>query len=122
MPTTVLNGPIIDEGESLSAPLDLKGMTAVRITMPADWLYSAGLTFQISTDGEFFNDLFDAEGKEIFMVVTPGAGVMIPYSRYGIADCFIKFRSGSRQTPVPQPARREFALAVDSAPVEAKEQ
>lgn len=119
MALTVLNGPIIDEGESLSAPLDLKGVTAMRITMPTDWTYSAGITFQISTDGEFFNDLFDTEGNEVQVVVTPGAGVMIPYSRFGIGDCFIKFRSGSRSTPVPQPMTRQFAVAVETPASEA---
>ena len=119
MAVTVLNGPVIEAGESLSGAIDLKGKTALRITMPGDWT-DAKLTFQLSTDGEFYNDLFDTNGQETDVVVVPGVQVNLPRDKWGIRECFVKIRSGTREYPVKQPERREFALAVDSSPTAAE--
>jgi hypothetical protein len=116
MALEIINGPIIAAGESLSAPVDLTDKEIVRITMPAGW-DNANLTFQISTDGQGFNDLFTDDGKESTMVVTIGAAVVISDVHAAVkkAAVFLKFRSGTRSHPVVQTAQRDFALAV--APV-----
>lgn len=106
----VLNGPHIAAGESLSDVLDCSTGELVRITMPPDWT-EAKLTFQISTDGEFFNDLFDMNGYEVTLHVVPGAAALIPVD-VARAIVFLRIRSGLRADPVPQAADRLFAVAV----------
>ncbi|MBR0882475.1 hypothetical protein ABIF65_004133 [Bradyrhizobium japonicum] len=106
----VINGPVIAAGESVSDAIDVTMGRIVRITMPADWL-NAALTFQVSSDGAFFNDLFDSSGHEVTFIVQPGVGVVV-LSENSVSFGFVKFRSGTRESPVPQPAQREFAVAV----------
>jgi len=111
MPLEVVFGPIIEQGESLSLPIELNAGDLVRVTMPAEWT-TAPLTFQFSTDGQGFNDMFFLDGHEVMIkTVVPGSGVIIP-QEFARAIQFIKFRSGTRGKPVPQAARREFAMAV----------
>ena len=83
--------------------------------MPAEWT-GANLTFAISTDGNGFNDLFDLEGNEITVVVEPGAAVRID-REWATFWNFIKFRSGTRDHPVVQRERREFAITLSAAEV-----
>ena len=113
MTLSVLNGPVIEAGELLSDAVDCSGGDAVRITMPAEWT-GANLTFAISTDGNGFNDLFDLEGNEITVVVEPGAAVRID-REWATFWNFIKFRSGTRDHPVVQHERREFAITLSTA-------
>ena len=113
MALTVLNGPIIEAGESLSAGLDCTAGNIVRLTMPAAWS-GANLSFQISSDGNGYNDLVTMDGKEIVIPVVPGSAVVVaPLSDFLKAVAFLKLRSGTRSWPVPQAARREFAVAVE---------
>jgi hypothetical protein len=116
MPLEIINGPIIQAGQSLSDPLDLTGKQIVRMTMPAGW-DNANLTFQISTDGSGYNDLFDGKGNEVTVVVITGAAVVLPVDADPIkkAAAFVKFRSGTRHHPVVQLQQRDFALAVEAA-------
>jgi hypothetical protein len=114
----VLNGPTIAAGESLSDAVDCSAGLPVRITMPADWT-AAGLSFQLSSDGMFFNDCFDHTGHEIVMVVMPGTAVPIP-EIWGRLMGFIKFRSGGRDNPVPQETDRAFSIAIDKTASAAK--
>jgi hypothetical protein len=111
MPLTVLNGPIISAGESLSNAVDCTGGTIVRLTMPATWGIG-NITFQISTDGAGFNDLFDQDGKEFTMVVTTGAAIPLVWD--GITRCaaHLKIRSGTRSHPIIQEDQRDFAIAL----------
>jgi hypothetical protein len=106
----VLNGPIIAAGESLSDAVDCSAGLPVRITMPAEWT-SAGLSFQISSDGNFYNDCFDAIGHEMVLAVIPGTAVPIP-EHWGRMMGWIKIRSGPRDNPVVQEAQRDFAIAI----------
>ena len=113
MSLQVLNGPFIQAGESLSDGIDCRPGELVRLTMPGAWSEAAPLTFQISTDGEFFNDLFKLDGHEVTVpAVVPGAAVIVPHD-VGRAVAFIKFRSGTRAAPVVQEMLREFAVAID---------
>ena len=113
MALTILNGPVIAAGQSLSSGLDCTAGRLVRITMPAAWT-GANLSFQISSDGAFYNDLFTIDGTEIVIPVVPGVAVVVAQLGASLdAIQFVKFRSGSRQWPVIQAAQRDFAVAVD---------
>jgi len=110
---TIVNGPIVLVGEALSEVLDCSAGQLMRITMPAAWDPATNLTFQISTDGQFFNDLFDHLGNEVMIAVRPGTAVLIPLD-YMRSAVFIKFRSGRRDDPVPQNEQREFAVVLET--------
>lgn len=113
----VLNGPFIRAGESLSDVIDCRGGQMVRITMPPEW-DDAPLTFEFSSDGLFFNDIFDLEGFAVSIKhVVKGSGVIVPHD-FGRAIAFMKFRSGTRGNPVPQSEDRWFAVAVIKPPEE----
>jgi len=108
----VLNGPTIKAGESLSDAVDCSGGELCRITMPSDWSPNASLTFEFSTDGVFFNELYQLDGYAVTIeTVVPGAGVIIP-SEIGRAIAFIKFRSGTPGNPVEQDEDRVFAVTI----------
>lgn len=113
MPIALLDGPIIQAGESLSEPLDCSVGFPVRITMPqpTDGWNPANLTFQISTDGSWFNDLYTFEGQEVMIPMIAGAAVIIP-ADYFKAAVFLKIRSGRADAPVVQDGPRTFAIAV----------
>jgi hypothetical protein len=70
------------------------------------------LSFQISTDRAFFNDLYLADGREVKAMVIPGAAVIVS-EFFTDAYNFVKFRSGTSADPVVQTASRQFAVAVD---------
>jgi hypothetical protein len=114
MPLTVLNGPTIAAGESLSNGVDCTAGTIVRLTMPAAW-GGGNITFAISSDGVFFNDLFDHDGNEFTMRVTPGAAIPLAFD--GLTRCMahVKIRSGTRDHPIVQTAQRDFAIAIQPA-------
>jgi hypothetical protein len=113
MPLVVLNGPIIAAGESLSDAIDCSRGELVRITMPAAWT-PARLTFLLSSDGAFYNNLLDHRGAEFSMVVKPGTAVLVP-ANAARAVAWLKLCSGSRTNPIPQAAQREFAVAIQVA-------
>lgn len=112
MALTWINGPIIAAGESLSDGLDVSGGALVRITMPKEWT-DAELSFQISTDGDAYNDLYSYQDGEVRVPVTPGAAMLLPADlTRGIG--WIKFRSGLSGNPRPQPEQRNFAVTVET--------
>jgi hypothetical protein len=111
MPLTVLNGPIIQAGESLSDSVDCTGGTIVRLTMPATW-NGGNITFQISSDDGGYNDLFRPDGTEFTMVVTKGAAIPIAFDGLTRCAAFVKIRSGTRDHPIIQEAQRDFAIAL----------
>jgi hypothetical protein len=114
MALQVLNGPIIAAGEALSDGLDCRAGQIVRLTMPAGWT-PANLSFQISTDGQGYNDLVSFDGQEVVMPVVPGSAVVVaPLDQYLRAVAFLKIRSGSRTRPVVQEAQRDFAVAIET--------
>lgn len=112
MAVQLVIGPFIQAGESLSDVADCRSGQPLRITMPAKWDGDAELTFQVSTDGKLFNELYNHMGEEVTLIVTPGAGVIVPPD-YLRSVAFIKFRSGTPDVPVEQSELREFAIAVE---------
>lgn len=114
MALLVLDGPVIEAGESLSEGLDCRAGKLIRITMPPVWS-PANLTFQLSTDGARYGDLVDTEGREVMIPVRAASTIVIaPSSPFVAAIQFIKFRSGPRSYPIPQDDRRDFELTIES--------
>ena len=113
MPLTILDGPTIAEGESLSDGIDCSGGDIVRITVPQEFT-EANLTFQVSSDGNLYNDLYNAEGDEITVTANPDTSIVIA-ERWGRVFGFIKLRSGTRASPVEQETECKFAIAIETA-------
>ncbi len=113
MALQVLNGPVIEAGQSLSDGLDCTAGAIVRLTMPAAWS-GGNLTFQISSDGLGYNDLFTIDGQEVVIPLVAGSAVVLAQlDEFLHAVAFLKVRSGTRTHPVAQAARREFAVAIE---------
>jgi hypothetical protein len=108
---SVLHGPVISAGESLSQPLDCTSGTGASIIMPLAWKPDEVLTFQISPDGTTYYDVMDKEGYETTVAVIPGTVVLMPVDVSQIG-AFVKFRSGSRASPVPQEEQRDFMMIM----------
>jgi len=113
MPLSIVDGPTIPAGESLSDGVDCSAGTIVRITVPQEFT-PANLTFQVSTDGNFYNDLFTASGAEVTVVAHGSTGIVVPEA-WTKSINFIKFRSGSRTHPIAQKVDCKFAIAVEAA-------
>ena len=112
MALTIVDGPTIPLNESLSDGADCTAGTIVRITVPKEFT-PANMTFQSSSDGNLYNDLFDATGAEVTMVAKPDTTIIIaaPWAR---TLGWIKFRSGTRDFPVPQTKDEvKFGIAVE---------
>jgi hypothetical protein len=114
MPLVVIDGPTIAAGESLSDGADCSAGTIVRITVPQE--YTKGnmphqMSFQVSTDGNLYNDLFDDAGQEISITARENSGIVIS-GLWAHTIGFIKLRSGFRGTPVRQEVACKFALAI----------
>ena len=108
----VISGPIIAAGETISDGVDVSAGELVRVTMPADWT-EAALSFQFSSDGVTYNDMFYIDGFEVQIpVVVPNAAVIIG-AHVGRAIGFIKFRSGLRNHPIAQQETRQFKMTID---------
>jgi hypothetical protein len=112
MPLNIVDGPTIAANESLSDGADCSSGTIVRITVPQEFT-PANLTFQVSSDGNFYNDLFDSRGNEITCVARPSTGIIIS-EHWARSIAFIKFRSGSRDHPVKQREDCKFAITVEA--------
>jgi hypothetical protein len=119
MPLQVLTDIKIPAGEWLSNGVDCSAGKIVRFTMPAGWT-RAPLTFQISSDGAGYNDLLGMQNNVFSFIpheisfpnVIPGVGLLInPETLRGVA--WFKLRSGTRLSPVPQEAEREFSVAIE---------
>jgi hypothetical protein len=113
MPITIVDGPTILLGESLSDAADCSAGNIVRLTVPQEFT-PANLTFQVSSDGVGFNDLFDARGGEVTVVAKPNTSILISEA-WGRSINFVKFRSGSRDHPVMQSRDDcKFGIAVET--------
>ena len=114
MTIEILNGPVIEAGESLSDGIDCSSGEIVRITMPSTPWGGGNLTFQISSDGNGYNDLYDARGNEITLTKPKkeGAAVIVLNEEFTKAVVWLKIRSGTAAAPVVQQERQQFAIAV----------
>jgi hypothetical protein len=112
MALTIVDGPTIAAGESLSDGADCSAGTIVRITVPQEFT-SANLTFQVSSDGNLYNDLYMA-GGEVTLAAKANTGIVVAEA-WTKSINFIKFRSGTRSHPVAQKTDCKFAIAVETA-------
>lgn len=112
MPLQVLDGPTIKAGESLSDGIDCSAGKIVRITVPQEYS-EANLTFQVSSNGDLYNDLFDDDGDEITVTANPDSTIVIakPWVK---SVGFIKLRSGTREHAVKQDVNCKFAIAIET--------
>lgn len=113
MSLQIIDGPTIGAGESLSDGADCSAGTIVRITVPQEFT-SANLTFQVSSDGNFYNDLHTANGEAVTITARPDTGIVVA-EVWTRSINFIKFRSGTRSHPVAQKEACKFAIAVETA-------
>jgi len=111
MPLQVINGPVIAAGESLSDGIDLAGGQLVRITAPYAWS-GANISFQISSDGNGYNDLYTSDGNEVVIPCEAGTAIVIDWPFWWKAVAFLKIRSGRHDAADEQRERQEFAVAV----------
>jgi hypothetical protein len=110
VPARVVVTFTIPAGQSLSGAVDCSAGYLARIQMPAQWT-PANLSFQISTDGTNWVDLFDQSGNEALIPVVPATSRMMvePWSQ-GVG--WYRFRSGPRAGPVIQTADRVFTVTL----------
>ena len=126
MALTILPGPVIQAGASLSDPLDCSAGIITRLHMPAIWT-PANLTFQVSSDGTNFANLYSFDGIETMIPVVPGSAIVIavgsssasassvssriePPDLRGVS--WLKVRSGPAAWPVVQTAQRQFMITL----------
>jgi hypothetical protein len=113
MALTIVDGPTIALNESLSDGVDCSAGTIVRITVPQEFT-PANLTFQVSSNGDLYNDLYDNEGEEITLVAKPDTTIIIP-AIWARSIGFIKIRSGTADHPVEQTRDEcKFGIAVET--------
>jgi hypothetical protein len=114
MPFAIVDGPTILAGETLSDAANCSAGKMIRITVPHEFS-GDHLTFQVSTDGKMFNDLYDAQGNEIEIVAHPDTGIVLQ-DNWVKSIPYIKFRSGKRSAATkqtPDPCRFAIALETD---------
>jgi hypothetical protein len=113
MTLAIVDGPTIAQGESLSDGADCSAGDIVRITVPQEFT-EANLTFQVSSDGNLYNDLYDARGNEVTVTAKPDTGIVIQGEVWGRSINFLKLRSGTREHPVVQRDECKFAIAIET--------
>jgi hypothetical protein len=113
MPLTIVDGPTIPHNESLSDGADCSGGDIVRITVPQEFT-PANLTFQSSSNGDLYNDLYDAKGNEVTMVAKPDTTIIVA-AEWARSLGWIKIRSGTKASPVEQTRDAcKFAIALET--------
>lgn len=103
----------IASGTSLSGALNLGPMVTgiVAIEMPAAWT-AANLTFQVSTDGTTYVNLYNDGGTEATITAAASQTLSMRQDMTAILSKFrwLKIRSGTSGTPVNQGADRSLAV------------
>jgi hypothetical protein len=119
----------IPANQSLSDALDCHGGRIARIGTPAAW-DAAALTFQIAAlplydtppaPADYLNLCHITQTPEgtwvayeaVLPRVLPGSLLLMP-SGLGVGISWLKLRSGTKQTPVPQTSARVFTLVFDN--------
>ena len=109
MSLKIVDGPTIPHNESLSDGVDSSEGTIVRITVPQEFT-EANLTFQTSSDGGMYNDLYDDKGEEVTVPAHPDTTIAVS-GAWVRSIGWLKIRSGTREAPVDQ-RKDECKLAV----------
>jgi hypothetical protein len=101
----------IANNQSLSGPINLEGATLVAIEMPAAW-DAANLTFQASSDGVTYNDLYDDSGTEVVVTAAASRFIIFRADKEIVGARHLKVRSGPVGGPINQTAERKIRLYV----------
>lgn len=113
-PVTAYGGDIVERkaviaaSASITDAIDLKTNRLACIQMPSSWT-AANLTFQVSSDGETYADLYDAFGSEYTVTADASQALLVDVKDF-FGFRFLKIRSGTSGTPVNQAAGRELKL------------
>lgn len=97
-------------GQSLSGAVDLGEQRAHRLALPAAWT-AAAMTFQTSSDGLAFNDLYTSDGEYTLSssVVAASRSIVLDQAVfYGVR--WLKLRSGTSAAVVVQAADRAISI------------
>ena len=100
----------ITSGQSLSASVDIKDQPIVAIQMPSTWT-TANLTFQGSSDGTNFFNVYNMEGDEFTVTVAASRYVVLSPFEFQWAR-YIKIRSGTSGAPVNQAGDRTLVIVT----------
>ena len=112
MSLQIVDGPTIPQGESLSDGADCSAGTIVRITVPQEFT-EANLTFQTSSDGNLYNDLYDEKGEEVTVPAHPDTTIVVS-GAWVRSIGYLKLRSGTREHPVEQRKDEvKFGIALE---------
>jgi hypothetical protein len=109
LPATIANGTSLSPAIAIGA----KGFCG--IVMPAAWT-AAPITFQVSSDGTTWNELFDMAGNPVMVAsasAAAGQTAMVDRDLLRGAVLF-KLRSGTVGSPVNQAADRVLGILVRS--------
>jgi len=96
----VLQGPIINVGQSISNVIDLGTDYIVGLIMPENWI-DAVISVQVSPDGDNFYELHEPNGDPVEVKVVPGTIVNLDPHRLLLAR-YLRIRSGTKDSPVDQ--------------------
>jgi len=106
----IITGIKIPAGESLSNGVDCSAGRVIRITTPAEWDH-AEISFQVSSDGNGYSDLYRQDGTEVEIPCGKNRGIIVHQDEW-LPGLFVKIRSGTSVQPYPQSEEREFAIAL----------
>ena len=100
----------IPAGETISSAVNIDHDQLLSVWVD-DWT-TAHLTFQVSTDGITFYDLFYNIGsREVNILLTANSACILSYD-WRNSICWMRARSGIRDEPVPQEADRTISFEV----------
>jgi len=97
-------------GQSLSAPIDLGSGRLGAIQVSSGW-DAANLTFQVSSDGIVYSDLYDDTGTEVKWIAAASRLIVPANFVQWCAIRYIKVRSGTFVAPVTQTADRSLLVS-----------
>lgn len=107
---------VIAAGQALSPAIDLGGKRLYAIQIPATWT-AANLTFQIGitadniTANATFANMFDKGGNEYTVTAAASETLVVPLADF-IGAKFLKIRSGTTGSPLPQAAARSLMIQL----------
>lgn len=102
------NDLTIASGASLSSALSLDTQRVIAISMPATWT-TANLTFQASSDGTTYKDIYLEDGTELNYSASASRYILCkPVHFAGVK--FLKLRSGTSETAVNQAGDRTIRV------------
>ena len=102
---------VVRLGESITDAIALGLLHLSAIVIPTSWT-PANLTFQSSVDGVTWGDVYDGAGNEYKLnVQANGSYILLDSSAFYTMN-YVKIRSGTTATPVPQTAERSLQLVI----------